>query len=125
MSSNNEMPDFNKLLGKLEKEIKLQEKLQALSESESSEVETKILMDLWKKLGDNTETYWEAMNCTACFVKAVRSSRKALKKCQPEIKALIFETIGELFIGDAETIRRIETLKMEHEHGAPPIQPES
>ena len=52
----------------------------------SDAIESAVLMDLWKDLGDHTATYWEAMSVVSNFHRALKSVRKLLP---PESRASV------------------------------------
>lgn len=98
----------------------MSQRVSELCDKENDEVEKAILMTLWQKLGDQTETYWEAMQAVHAFVKAIRKVRGVLEGFPGPMKATIFETLAQIFLSDVSTIRKIELLKMEVQNGAPP-----
>lgn len=52
----------------------------AIRKKNSEGIEHEVLMPLWADLGDNTETYFEAMNAAGCLGEAHRAIGTVVEK---------------------------------------------
>jgi hypothetical protein len=57
-----------------------QEKIADLQRTNNEAIEHEVLMPLWSNLGDQTETYWEAMNASGSLVDAHKALSDVLSK---------------------------------------------
>ena len=112
-------PEFSALFQGMNSKLELQQKLATFMEKDSNHAENNVLMPLWQDIGDNTETYWQAMQAATSLVKAMRAVRKALRHHRPSVKIKLFEALSQLMALDATTTQNLERIKQEHEHGSP------
>ena len=69
---------IQRLMELMKKREAWEEKMSALSEKASEMVENELIAELWRDLGDHTETYWEAMLLVKKFIKCLTKVRKEL-----------------------------------------------
>lgn len=88
-------------------------------ERQSMVIEKEVLVDLWKDLGDFTETYWQAMTGVKVFAEVVLYGQDELKGLKAPIAARVAKAVGLAFIAQAaaitETAGAIEEMDARHE----------
>lgn len=65
---------------------KWRERMEEITDKGSDSIESAVLVDLWRDLGDNTATYYEAMGLVEGFMTSLKTVRD---KLSPESKAAI------------------------------------
>jgi hypothetical protein len=85
---------------------------------QSFKIENEVLIDLWKELGDQTETYWQAMGAITVFSNAVVKIQEDVKGLKAPIAVMVSRALGRTFLAQseaiAETDRALEELHRKH-----------
>lgn len=86
----------------------VQEKMEAYTDEQSEKIEKNMLMKLYSDLGDQTETYWQAMTAVAQFVKVLLYAKKKCSKLANPIRIRILRSLAECLIHEAEMVEHIQ-----------------
>jgi hypothetical protein len=118
MSDNNpQSPNpFKEMLARTRVLHEFKEKIDALSDKSGEALENAVLMNLWADLGDNTETYWQAMTAITAFVGAHKATTDAMSKVgSTRVKARLVRALAEIWKQTAELTEEIVALEDERD----------
>lgn len=91
----------------LERRKKMEGEMRAMTEGLSEQLEKAVLMELWKQLGDHTETYFEALNGAHMFIEALTAVRDIATK-STTLGPIIMEALSQCCFYDAQVHRSMK-----------------
>lgn len=70
---------LKKMIELITKRREWQREMEDISNRASEEAEREVIAEVWRTLGDHTETYWEAMTLVSKFVEVLKFARSELE----------------------------------------------
>lgn len=83
---------------------------QMLAEKHSSVMENEVLMDLWSKLGDQTETYWQAFRSAESYCRVSKVLQKELTGYPLATSLILCDAVIQLLEHQKTTLRTVAEL---------------
>ncbi len=87
--------------------------LHVISNARSEAIEEEALVDLWRDLGDQTETYWSAMTAVQGFVTGHDAVMKSLTPLPALVAARCMEAMAKVMAAHSRALREMEAKKQE------------
>lgn len=120
MNNEEENEEFNPLKAVFEsikRKKAIDDDIDAITIKHSEKAETEILVELWKELGDGTETYWEAYKGIEAFIKMQKSIKKHMMKQSVRTQAPLLKAMAKIIEHLEETFKSIRELEKRHKIG--------
>lgn len=102
-----------KLLEAQQRQNNLKTAVLGIINTRSDAIEEEALVDLWRDLGDQTETYWSAMLAVQGFVTGHDAVMKSLTPLPPLVAARCMEAMAKVMAAHSRALREIEAKKQE------------
>jgi hypothetical protein len=84
-----------------------------ISRAGSEHIEKAILCDLWRSLGDHTETYWSAFQAARAFTAIDRFIFGELGEIPNEVRCHLLDAIAATLTEKARVMRQIQAKREE------------
>jgi len=108
MSEHDNIPEPLKKLMALERaKAAHQAALNEISSRQSDQIEHEVLVDLWRDLGDNTETYWQTINACAAFQEVHNTAVEVMAHLSPAVRGRVLRALGATFTIEASAMTEI------------------
>lgn len=92
---------------------KIDQALIPIRDAEADRIERELLCDLWRDLGDNTETYWQAMTAVAAYVKIDRFIFREMDTLPHAVRIRVQEAIARTILAKVEANKQIHAKRAE------------
>lgn len=95
MDTPEEMPPaVLEMVRRQRREQMIDQALEPLREAGSEKIESEILCDLWRDLGDHTESYWQAMCAASAFARIDRFIFSEMDKLSQGPRLRVMEAVA-------------------------------
>lgn len=100
-------------LRKQHRSKQIEDAVEPLREEGSDKIERELLCDLWRDLGDLTESYWQAMCTATAFTKIDRFIHTQMEQLSEAPRLRVMEAVARTLLMKVDLQRAISAKRQE------------